>query len=240
MKRKTLIGFLIALSLVPYAHAGMGDAIAGGAVAGLVTGLINAATQHRQPQTVVIEKRTVVVHDRAVQHGRSSKKSLTTDPSPSPTPQLPSTPPAPSVPVVVTMPVVATVAPTPPTPTPSGPVFAVTDPITIDNPTDLTPKEMGLLQDKHVVLNFFEDYFKRTTPQYSLADSSLFMEVKIGAYNYLVAKITVNTELGTVVKGFVIDLKNEYFGLLSLDTYHEFMHTGNINLLGERVLNPLD
>ena len=239
MKRKTLIGFLIALSLVPYAHAGMGDAIAGGAVAGLVTGVINAATQHRQPQTVVIEKRTVVVHDRAVQQRRSSKKSLTTDPSPSPTPQLPSTPPAPSVPVVVTMPVVATVAPTP-APTPSGPVFAVTDPIKIDNPTDLTPKEMGLLQDKHVVLNFFEDYFKRTTPQYSLADSSLFMEVKIGAYNYLVAKITVNTELGTVVKGFVIDLKNEYFGLLSLDTYHEFMHTGNINLLGERVLNPLE
>jgi hypothetical protein len=236
MKRKILTGTLIALSLASQAHAGIGDALAGGAVAGLVTGVINAATQHRQPQTVVIEHRTVVVHDKAVQHRNSSKKTVAANPSPTPTPiPQPAAPPAASVPVVP-------VASTPPVPaqTPSGPVFAITDPIKIDNPTDLTPKEMGLLQDKHVVLNFFEDYFKRTTPQYSLADSSLFMEVKIGAYNYLVAKITVNTEVGTVVKGFVIDLKNEYFGLLSLDAYHEFMHTGNINLLGERVLNPLD
>jgi hypothetical protein len=237
MKRKILTGTLIALSLASQAHAGIGDALAGGAVAGLVTGVINAATQHRQPQTVVIEHRTVVVHDRAVQqHHNSSKKTLAANPSPTPTPTpTPPAAPPPSVPVTP-------VASTPPTPapTPSGPVLAVTDPIKIDNPTDLTPKEMGLLQDKHVVLNFFEDYFKRTTPQYSLADSSLFMDVKIGAYNYLVAKITVNTELGTVVKGFVIDLKNEYFGLLNLDAYHEFMHTGNINLLGERVLNPLD
>jgi hypothetical protein len=237
MKRKILTGTLIALSLASQAHAGIGDALAGGAVAGLVTGVINAATQHRQPQTVVIEHRTVVVHDRAVQqHHNSSKKTLAANPSPTPTPTpTPPAAPPPSVPVTP-------VASTPPTPapTPSGPVLAVTDPIKIDNPTDLTPKEMELLQDKHVVLNFFEDYFKRTTPQYSLADSSLFMDVKIGAYNYLVAKITVNTELGTVVKGFVIDLKNEYFGLLNLDAYHEFMHTGNINLLGERVLNPLD
>jgi hypothetical protein len=237
MKRKILTGTLIALSLASQAHAGIGDALAGGAVAGLVTGVINAATQHRQPQTVVIEHRTLVVHDRAVQqHHNSSKKTLAANPSPTPTPTpTPPAAPPPSVPVTP-------VASTPPTPapTPSGPVLAVTDPIKIDNPTDLTPKEMELLQDKHVVLNFFEDYFKRTTPQYSLADSSLFMDVKIGAYNYLVAKITVNTELGTVVKGFVIDLKNEYFGLLNLDAYHEFMHTGNINLLGERVLNPLD
>jgi hypothetical protein len=91
---------------------------------------------------------------------------------------------------------------------------------------------LALTQDKSSVLAFFEDYFKRTTPQNSLADSSLFMEVQIGAYNYLVAKITENTEIGTVVKGFVIDLKNEYMTVLEPNVYAEFMRTGNIQLLG--------
>jgi hypothetical protein len=122
-----------------------------------------------------------------------------------------------------------------------GPKYAVTDPIKIDNPTDLTPEQQSLLNDKQAVVAYFEDFFHRTRPAYSLADSSLFMEVKIGAYNYLVAKIAMNTPtLGTVEQGFVIDLKNHYRATLELDAYHEFMHTGNINLLGERALNPLE
>jgi hypothetical protein len=50
----------------------------------------------------------------------------------------------------------------------------------------------------------------------------------------------MNAMEGTLVKGFAIDLKNSFCGVLDLDTYHEFMHPGNITLLGERVLNPLD
>ena len=196
-------------------------------------------------QTVIVEKRTVVVHDQSEKH-HSSKKKAAADPTPSPaaTPvPVPVATPA-ATPMPTPIPVVVNPVPVVVNPAPvvvkEDPTFAVTDPVKIDPPKDLSSEELALTQDKHAVLAFFEDYFKRTTPQYSLADSSLFMEVKIGAYNYLVAKITMNTMAGTLVKGFVIDLKNEYFAVLGLDAYHEFMHTGNINLLGERVLNPLD
>jgi hypothetical protein len=122
-----------------------------------------------------------------------------------------------------------------------GPIAAFMDPIKIDNPTDLTAAQQNLLTDKRAVKAYFEDFFQRTRPSYSLSDSSLFIEVRIGAYNYLVAKIAMNTPTqGTVEQGFVIDLKNDYRATLDMDTYHEFMHTGNIVLLGERALNPLD
>jgi len=229
MNKIASISLIIAsLAAVNMAHAGGGSSFAGGFTGGLASGLINNAINnatHPRSQTVIVEKRTVVVHDQSEQHHSSTKKRPAADPTPSPaaTPVQVATPTATTIPVVK-----------------QDPTFAVTDPIKIDNPSDLSPKELALTQSKQEVLAFFEDYFKRTTPQNSLADSSLFMEVKIGAYNYLVAKITVNTIAGTMMKGFVIDLKNEYFAVLGLDDYHDFMHTGNINLLGERVLNPLD
>jgi hypothetical protein len=121
------------------------------------------------------------------------------------------------------------------------PVYATTNPVKIDHPTDLTPRESALLTDKEAVMHYFDDFFKRTRPDFSVADSSLFMEVQIGAYNYLVAKIAMNTPSGaTLQQGFVIDMKNEYCTVLNLEAYHEFMHTGNIALLGEKHLNPLE
>jgi hypothetical protein len=120
-------------------------------------------------------------------------------------------------------------------------VHATTDPIKIDNPVGLIDAEKALLNDKKAVAAYFDDFFHRTKPQFSLSDSSLFMEVQIGAYYYLVAKITMNTpENGTLEQGFVVDLKTGYRAVVGLDTYHEFMHTGNTNLLGEKNLNPLD
>jgi hypothetical protein len=237
MNKIASLSLIIAsLAATNIAHAGDGSSFAGGLLGGLASSVINAMNQPRQ-QTVVVEKRTVVVHDRPAHHNTSkSSKKPAADPSPTP---APAAAPAATPPVATPTPSPASVPP-PLAAVNHGPVLAVTDPVKIDHPTDLSPRELALIQDKHTVLAFFEDYFKRTTPQNSLADSSLFMEVQIGAYNYLVAKITVNTTVGTVVKGFVIDLKNEYFAVLGLDDYHEFMHTGNINLLGERVLNPLD
>jgi hypothetical protein len=241
LKKIASISLIIAsLAAANVAHAGGGSSFAGGFTGGLASGLINNAINnatHPRSQTVIVEKRTVVVHDQSEQHHSSTKKKPAADPTPSPaaTPVQVATPTATTMPTPI--PVVVKPAPVV---VKEDPTFAVTDPVKIDNPSDLSSKELALTQDKPAVLAFFEDYFKRTTPQNSLADSSLFMEVKIGAYNYLVAKITVNTMAGTLVKGFVIDLKNEYFAVLGLDDYHDFMHTGNINLLGERVLNPLD
>jgi hypothetical protein len=62
-----------------------------------------------------------------------------------------------------------------------------------------------------------------------------------GAYNYLIAKIAMNLPNGqTMEQGFVTDLKNNYSAFASLDTYHEFLHSGNIYLLGEKHLNALE
>jgi hypothetical protein len=215
------ISLIIAtLAAASPAHAGFADGLAGGIAGGIISGAINAAT-HPQPRTVVVEKKVVVVHEHRSAPPPHHAAAKTADPSPTPTP-APALPPAPAPAVN------------------HGPILAVTNPVKIDKPTDLTAKELALTQGKSAVLAFFEDYFKRTTPQNSLADSSLFMEVQIGAYSYLVAKITENTEIGTVMKGFVIDLKNEYMTVLKPNVYAEFMRTGNIQLLGEKFLNPLD
>ena len=150
-------------------------------------------------------------------------------PDPKPTPEIAAQAPTPA-PATETRPVVN-----------REPVHATTNPVKIDRPTDLTPRESALLTDKEAVMHYFDDFFKRTRPDFSVADSSLFMEVQIGAYNYLVAKIAMNTPSGaTLEQGFVIDMKNEYCTVLNLDAYHEFMHTGNIYLLGEKHLNPLE
>jgi hypothetical protein len=220
------------------AHAGGGSfagGFAGGLAGGVINGVIQAATSH--PQTVVVEKRTVVVHDRTSSKSSShqSKKTSKEAPAPKPTPAPEATPatPATSAPT-------PTVAETKPVVN-REPVYATTNPVKIDHPTDLTPRESALLTDKEAVMHYFDDFFKRTRPDFSVADSSLFMEVQIGAYNYLVAKIAMNTPSGaTLEQGFVIDMKNEYCTLLNLDAYHEFMHTGNIVLLGEKHLNPLE
>jgi hypothetical protein len=245
--RKTFTGSLIALVLataIP-AHAGgssFAGGFAGGLAAGVVNGVIQAATN--RPQTVVVRERTVVVHDHASSSKQSSHKVSHANEAPAlkPTPAPEATP--------------ATPAPTPETaaqaqtPTPATetkpvvnrePVYATTNPVKIDHPTDLTARESALLTDKEAVMHYFDDFFKRTRPDFSVADSSLFMEVQIGAYNYLVAKIAMNTPSGaTLEQGFVVDMKNEYCTVLNLDAYHEFMHTGNIVLLGEKHLNPLE
>jgi hypothetical protein len=107
--------------------------------------------------------------------------------------------------------------------------------------TDLNAVQRALLTDKEAVKVYFENFFQHTKPNFSLSDSSLFMEVQVGAYHYLVVKIAMNTPSGaTEEKGFVIDLKNQFCTTLDLDTYHQFMRTGNISLLAEKDLNPLE
>jgi len=263
MIRKTLFGSLIAVSLVASsAKASDWGGLAGGVAGGIISGVIQAAA-NRQPKTVVVEKtKTVVVHDHAakpVAHHTKPLPTMTSAPAVivAATPTLPPVAMASATlaptPVATPAPVVAaTPAPTPVKPADSelrtvanqGPTTAYTSPVLIDHPKDMNEQEMALLSNKAAVMAYFDNFFKRTSPLFSVADSSLFMEVQIGAYNFLVAKIAMNrpAEAGgsTIEQGFVIDLKNEYATVVNMENYHEFMHTGNITLLGEKHLNPLD
>jgi len=232
MIRKTLSGSLVALALMGSAYAGGGSSFAGGFAGGLAAGVVNGLMQQRQ-QTVVVKEKTVVVHDHS-----STKQSSThhhaadTSASPSPKPEKVEATPAPTVaPIPAPTPVVVR----------HDPTLVFTNPQKIDEPTDLNEIQRRLLTDKDAVKAYFEYFFQHTKPNFTLSDSSLFMEVKVGAYNYMVAKIAMNTPDGsTLEQGFVIDLKNQFCTTVDLDTYHQFMHTGNISLLGEHELNPLE
>jgi hypothetical protein len=296
MIRKTLIGSLLAASLICSVHAGgFGSSFAGGFAGGMAAGLLNKALDGGSHRTVV-EKKVVVVHDH--DHGKKGEKSDSPDKQPL-DPNIQKLgydqgkvyPLAPGVQLtaeevrntaetqafhngyktegqarksfvagwidgywdghVSTQPVALPTPSTLPTPVPppqpetmqvvNREVHATTDPIKIDVPVNLNEGEAKLLTDKKAVVAYFNDFFSRTRPSFSLSDSSLFMEVQIGAYYYLVAKITMNTpDNGTLEQGFVEDLRTGYRAVVGLDTYHEFMHTGNTNLLGEKNLNPLD
>jgi hypothetical protein len=52
--------------------------------------------------------------------------------------------------------------------------------------------------------------------------------------------MSINTPVGQVDEGCVIDLKNSITANLPMPSYHEFMQTGNVNILGEHPLNPLE
>jgi hypothetical protein len=228
MIRKTLSGSLIALALMGSAYAGGGSSFAGGFAGGLAAGVVNGLMQQRQ-QTVVVKEKTVVVHDHSSSTKSTHHQTADASPSPSPKPEKVEATPA------------STPAPTPIVPVHHEPTLVFTEPVKIDEPTDLNAVQRALLTDKEAVKAYFEYFFQHTKPNFTLSDSSLFMEVQVGAYHYMVAKIAMNTPSGaTLEQGFVIDLKNQFCTTLDLDTYHQFMHTGNISLLGERELNPLE
>lgn len=230
MNKIALITVIVA-GISASAHAGgFGAGFAGGVVGGLVAQGIDAAVHSGQPRTVVIEKQ-VVVHERAPHHAHHATKAKD-DPTPDPKADTPKADPPPKV-----------------DPTPTGEVQApvVTHPVEvpqqapqkIDNPDDVPMELIPLLTDKNTVIEYLEKFFRDTNPNVTLSDSSLFIEVQIGAYHYLIAKISVNSQQGSVDQGFVIDLKNNHSATLNLDNYHEFLQTGNVNLLGEHHLDPL-
>src|SRR5262245_8634947 len=98
MNRKTLIGFLVAVSSMAALNVQAGDwgGLAGG---GIISGAIQAAAANRSSRTVVVEKR-VVVHDRASTPARHTSKKAAKDPSPTPTTTVTPTP----TPVLTPMP----------------------------------------------------------------------------------------------------------------------------------------
>ena len=232
MIRKTILSSLIAVSLAAnsaYARGFDAGGFAGGLAGGIIGGAIQGAMNRKPEQkTVIVKEKTVVVHDRAPQSSHHTSKR-SDSPAPKPTPE--SSPSPASTPTPDIRPVVN-----------HDPAIVTTIPIKIDQPKDLNEHQMALLSDKAAVMSFFDDFFKRTKPDNSVADSSLFYEVQVGAYNFLVAKIAMNTRnsVAPLEEGFVIDLKNEFMTVLDLDTYKAFIHTGNVTLLGERHLNPLD
>ena len=223
--RILLIGTL-ALSSLGTAHAsGFGEAFAGGVVGGIVGGVINGARRQQTPVVVVREhERVHVVHEHVAHHDVVVHHDVA--------------PPA-SVPVPVMADTTHAVNSDPPAPTSTQQRIAP-QVMEISTATDM-PEHMKELATSHqAAINFVSDYLKKVDPTKTLADVSLFQYVKIGAFNYLIAKAQINTENGAMQQGIVIDLSNNITANLQEPAYRDFLHSGNVNLLGEHPLNALD
>jgi hypothetical protein len=217
LNRILLMGTLALSSLGTAQAGGFGEAFAGGVVGGIVGGVINGA-RRQQTQVVVVKEheRVHVVHEHVVHHDVA--------------------PPA-SAPVMADT--THAVNSDPPAPTSTQQRIAP-QVMEISTATDM-PEHMKELATSHeAAINFVSNYLKKVDPTKTLADVSLFQYVKIGAFNYLIAKAQINTENGAMQQGIVIDLSNNITANLQEPAYRDFLHSGNVNLLGEHPLNPLD
>jgi hypothetical protein len=220
MITKTLFGTLFTLSMAASSvHAsGFGEAFAGGVVGGIVGG----ALAQRQPrQVVVVKEHEPVVHEHVVHHYVVVHHDA----------------PATSAPVMAD----TTHAVNSDTPPSTSTQQRITPQVMeISTALDM-PEHMKALATSHqAAISFVADYLKKVDPTKTLADVSLFQYVKIGAFNYLIAKAQINTSDGAMQQGIVIDLSNNITANLQEPVYRDFLHSGNVNLLGEHPLNPLD
>jgi len=218
-----LIGTLALSSLGTAQAGGFGEAFAGGVVGGIVGGVINGA-RRQKPQVVVVKEheRVHVVHEHVANHEVIVHHDVA--------------PPA-SAPVMADT--THAVNSDPPAPTSTQQRIAP-QVMEISTATDM-PEHMKELATSHqAAINFVSNYLKKVDPTKTLADVSLFQYVKIGAFNYLIAKAQINTENGAMQQGIVIDLSNNITANLQEPAYRDFLHSGNVNLLGEHPLNALD
>ena len=224
----------LALTSLGTVHAGdFGAAFAGGLAGGIIGGAINAAANaRRQPQptrVVVVKERQHVVHEHVVQVVHHEAEPVLV-PAPAPVPV-----PAPAPMIVSTTHVVN--AEPPPAPATHEITPQVMD---VKNATDMPEHMKALVSDHQAAIDFVAEYLKKVDPTKTLADVSLFQYVKLGAFNYLVAKAQINTALGATEQGVVVDLRNSVTDNVAEPAYRDFLHSGNVNLLGEHPLNALD
>jgi hypothetical protein len=110
----------------------------------------------------------------------------------------------------------------------------------VKNATDMPEHMKALVLDHQAAIDFVAEYLKKVDRTKTVADVSLFQYVKLGAFNYLVAKAQINTPLGATEQGVVVDLRNSVTANVAEPAYRDFLHSGNVNLLGEHALNALD